>query len=463
MTHSTNSQPTAAQSLAQFICDLSYRHIPADAVSRCRELLLDQLGCQLIGASVPWNQPVYQFVKSAKSGGPARIVKYGNEVPLDDAVLVNGTFAQGCELDDYYDQGGGHPGAATVPVILALAQKQTVSGQELITAMVAGYEVGWRIGRALLPELMKRGYHAQSVVGVFIAAAAAGKILHLDPEQMTHALAIAGSHAGGTMEYDQSGGEVKRLHNGMACCGGLRSALLAQIGLTGPPTIFEGERGILKVMSGNCNIEPIVKDLKTGNEDLALYHAAMKRFPVNASQHSPIELLDNLVREHGIEPRQVAQIKIEVNEGILLHGGTIYQPKEVIEAQFSLRFSLALRLLKGNNDLQHYFDPAMWSDPALLEIGKKIELLADPTATGPRRFACQMSIQVSDGHEVRDSLAAPKGSYKNPLSAAELQDKFHRLGSTVLDDERLRSIVASVERIEKAQSVAALSSLMTAT
>jgi 2-methylcitrate dehydratase PrpD len=189
----------------------------------------------------------------------------------------------------------------------------------------------------------------------------------------------------------------------------------------------------------------------------------MKRFPVNASQHAPIELLDNLVREHGIDPRQVAKIKVEVNEGILLHGGTIYQPKEVIEAQFSLRFSLALRLLKGNNDLQHYLDAAMWSDPALLEIGKKIELLADPTAIGPRRFACGMSIQLSDGSEARGALAAPKGSYKNPLTAGELQDKFYRLGRTVLDDERLRSIAALVERIEKAQSVAALSSLMTAT
>ncbi len=237
--------------------------------------------------------------------------------------------------------------------------------------MVAGYEVGWRIGRALLPELMQRGYHAQSTVGVFIAAAAAGKILHLDPEQMTHALAIAGSHAGGTMEYDQSGGEVKRLHNGMACCGGLRSALLAQIGLTGPPTIFEGERGILKVMSGGCNVEPIVKDLQTGNEDLALYHAAMKRFPVNASQHSPIELLDNLVRKHNLKPEQVTRIEVAVNEGILLHGGTIYQPKEVIEAQFSLRFSLALRLLEGNNDLQHYLDSAMWNDSAMFKSRKE--------------------------------------------------------------------------------------------
>jgi 2-methylcitrate dehydratase PrpD len=98
----------------------------------------------------------------------------------------------------------------------------------------------------------------------------------------------------------------------------------------------------------------------------------------------------------------------------------------------------------------------------MLEIGRKIELLADPTAIGPRRFACAMSIQFSDGREVRGSLAAPKGSYKNPLSARELHDKFYRLGRTVLDDQRLGSIVDSVERIESAQSVAALSTLMTA-
>lgn len=461
MTRSPNARQTAAQKLADFICDLDYRHIPVDVVARCRELLLDQLGCQLIGAAMPWNQPVYRFVKDSKGGGPARIVKYGDEVPLDDAVLVNGTFAQGCELDDYYDQGGGHPGAASVPVILALAQKQRVSGQELITAMIAGYEVGWRVGRALLPELMQRGYHAQSTVGVFIAAAAAGKILRLDPVQMTHALAIAGSHAGGTMEYDQSGGEVKRLHNGMACCGGLRSALLAQIGLTGPPTIFEGERGILRVLSGRCNVAPLVDGLQTQSGNFNVSHAAMKRFPVNASQHSPIELLDNLARENHLEPTKVAKIEVGVNEGILLHGGTIYQPKEVIEAQFSLRFSLALRLLQGNNDLPHYLDPAMWSDAAMLEVGKKIDLVADPTAIGARRFACRMKIQLTSKQEVSGSLAAPKGGYDNPLTGEELREKFYRLGKSALNEEKLNAIVAGVDRIESAEDVGAIFAPMT--
>ena len=456
-----DGKQTAAQKLAGFICDLDYRHIPSDAVARCRDLLLDQLGCQLIGATMPWNEPVYRFVKDNKGSGPARIVKYGDPVPLDDAVLVNGTFAQGCELDDYYDQGGGHPGAATVPVILALAQRQHVTGAELITAMVAGYEVGWRIGRALLPELMRRGYHAQSTVGVFIAAAAAGKILRLNPAQMTHALAIAGSHAGGTMEYDQSGGEVKRLHNGMACCGGLRSALLAQIGLTGPPTIFEGERGMLRVLSGACNVEPIVEDLQAGCGNLAVYRAAMKRFPVNASQHSPIELLDHLIRSNDIDSARVAKIEVGVNEGILLHGGTIDQPKEVIEAQFSLRFSLALRLLTGSNDLQQYLDAALWRDAAMLEVGKKIELFEDPTAIGPRRFACQMKVRLTDGREVSGSLAAPKGGYKNPLTPDELREKFYRLGRSALSDKKLDPIADGVKNVERSEDVGAIFSPMT--
>ncbi len=451
---------TAAQRLAGFICDLDYRQIPADAVVRCRDLLLDQLGCQLIGAIVEWNQPVYRYIADVKGAGPARIIKHGDLVPLDDAVLVNGTFAQGCELDDYYDQGGGHPGAASVPVILALAQKQRVSGQDLITAMVAAYEVGWRVGRALLPEMMRRGYHAQSAVGVFIAAAAAGKILRLNPAQMTHALAIAGSHSSGTMEFDQCGGEVKRLHNGMACSGGLRSALLAQLGLTGPPTIFEGERGILKVMSGACNVDPIVKDLAPGSDNLALYHGATKRFPVNASQHSPIELLDNLITANPIEPEQVARIKVAVNENILLHGGTIYQPKEVVEAQFSLRFSLALRLCQGNNDLQHYLNPVMWNSAALLDIGRKIELLGDPSAVGARRFACQMTIQLTDGREIAGSLAAPKGNYHNPLSAAELEEKFFRLGAEALPKERLEKIVHRVAKIDTQDDMAPLVELL---
>ena len=452
-----NSNETVAQQLAAFIGGLDYDHLSAEVTRYEKTLLLDQLGCQLIGSTVDWNQTAYRFITENKSDGAATVVNYGNKVPVDDAVFVNGTFAQGCELDDYYDQGGGHPGAASVPVALALAEKEPIDGKRFLTAMAAGYEIGWRVGRALLPEMMRRGYHAQGVVGVFIAAATAGKLLRLDNEKMTHALAIAGSHASGTMEYDQSGGEVKRVHNGMACSGGVRSAMLAAMGLTGPPTIFEGERGILKVFSGICNTAPITEDL---GSDSAVLHAAIKRFPVNASQHSPIELLDNLLKKHKFSPDEVQTIEVGVNEAVTLHSGTIYEPTEVIEAQFSLRFSLALRILKGSNDLKFYLDPQLWRDPEVLALGKKINLYPDPTAQKEKRFACRMKITLAGGNVIDGYLPSPKGSFYNPLSQDEVKEKFIRLGSTVLSEDRLNSLIEKVDNIEKEEDTSRLASLL---
>lgn len=454
-----SSKETVAQKLSAFVCGMDYEKLPAEVIDRLKDLLLDQLGCQLIGSTLEWNQSVYKFVKENKHGGPATIVNHGDKVPVDDAALVNGTFGQGCELDDYYDQGGGHPGAASVPVAMALAEKTCVSGQNFLTAMAAGYEIGWRVGRGLLPEMMRRGYHAQGVVGVFIAAATAGKLLQLDPERLTHALAIAGSHASGTMEYDQSGGEVKRMHNGIACSGGLRSAMTADKGLTGPPTIFEGERGILKVFSGESRTGVITRAMGI---DFAVLHAAIKRFPVNASQHSPIELLDKLVRENRFQPKEVKKIEVGVNEGVILHGGTIYEPKEVIEAQFSLRFSLALRLLKGSNELKFYLDSNVWRDPAVLAMGRKIELFADPTAVKERRFACRMRISLLSGNVVEGCLPSPKGNFSNSLSKQEITEKFLGNGSSVLPQEKLDRIVEKVEKVETEEDMSSFGALLSA-
>ncbi len=452
-----SSKETVAQKLSAFVCGMDYEKLPAEVIDRLKDLLLDQLGCQLIGSTLEWNQSVYKFVKENKHGGPATIVNHGDKVPVDDAAFVNGTFGQGCELDDYYDQGGGHPGAASVPVAMALAEKTCVSGRNFLTAMAAGYEIGWRVGRGLLPEMMRRGYHAQGVVGVFIAAATAGKLLQLDPDRLTHALAIAGSHASGTMEYDQSGGEVKRMHNGIACSGGLRSAMTADKGLTGPPTIFEGERGILKVFSGDSRTGVITRAMGI---DFAVLHAAIKRFPVNASQHSPIELLDKLVRENRIQPKEVKKIELGVNEGVILHGGTIYEPKEVIEAQFSLRFSLALRLLKGSNELKFYLDSNVWRDPAVLAMGRKIELFADPTAVKERRFACRMRISLLSGNVVEGSLPSPKGNFSNSLSKQEITEKFLGNASSVLSQEKLNRIIEKVEGVEAEEDMSSLISLL---
>jgi 2-methylcitrate dehydratase PrpD len=235
--------------------------------------------------------------------------------------------------------------------------------------------------------------------------------------------------------------------------------MVAAMGLTGPPTIFEGERGILKVFSGACNAEPLVAGL---GSDLAVLHAAIKRFPVNASQHSPIELLDHLIKQHAIHPGDVKSIEVGVNEGVILHGGTIFEPTEVIEAQFSLRFSLVLRLLKGSNDFKFYLDPELWRDPDILAAGKKITLVADPSAQKERRFACHIRMILTDGRVIEGDLSAPKGTAGNPLSRQEVIEKFFTMASVVLPEKKLNRIIETVDKIETEENTASLARLLTA-
>jgi 2-methylcitrate dehydratase PrpD len=454
-----SSEETVAQKLGMFVSRLKYEDLPTDVVRRAKELLLDQLGCQLLGSTVEWNQPVYKFVKENKSGGPASIVNYGDKVAVDDAVFVNGTFGQGCELDDHYDRGGGHPGAASVPVAMTLGELKAVDGKTFLAAIAAGYEIGWRAVLGLLPQMHRRGFHSQSTIGVFIAAATAGKILRLDPNQMATTLAIAGSHACGTMEFDQSGGEVKRMHAGLACSGGVRSAMLSALGLTGPPTIFEGKRGVLRGFGGECNPAPMTRDL---GSEFAVMHAAIKSFPVIAGQHSPIQLLSKLTEENGIRPGEVQKIEVGVNEILLMHVDAIYEPKQVIEAQVSLRFSLALRLLKRSNDLRLYMDRKLWQEPEILEVGEKIHLFADPQAKdGEQKFLCNMRICLSDGRVIEGSVPYHKGTPRNPLSKDEIQKKFLRLAEGILPNETLHRIIDKVEEIDREDDISSLVRLMT--
>lgn len=453
-----SSAETVAQKLGMFVSRLQYEELPSEVVSRTKELILDQLGCQLLGSTLEWNQPVYNFVKENKPGGPASIVNHGDRVPVDDAVFVNGTFGQGCELDDHYDRGGGHPGAASIPVAMTLGELKGVDGKAFITAIVAGYEIGWRAVLGLLPQMHRRGFHSQSTIGMFIAAASAGKILQLNPAQMTTTLAIAGSHACGTMEFDQSGGEVKRMHAGLACSGGVRSAMLTVLGLTGPPTIFEGKRGVLRGFGGECNPEPMTKDL---GSEFAVMHAAIKSFPVIANQHSPIQLLSKLIEENGIRPKEIQKIEVGVNEISLMHVDAIYEPKQVIEAQMCLRFSLAIRVLRRSNDLRLYIDPKAWQDSEILELGRKIHLFADPTAKdGDKKFLCNMRITLSNDRVIEGYLPYHKGTPRNPLSREEVQKKFFTLGDGILSKGILDRIVDKVENIDLEDDISSLTHLM---
>ena len=448
---------TIAQRLARHVIEARYEALPKPVVEEAKAALLDQLGCQLIGSTLEWNRVVHDFVAGFGGRAESTVAGFGTKVVAHDAAYVNGTFGQGAELDQSFDQAGGHPGAMTVPPAMALAEKQGADGKTFLIAIIAGYDVAYRLSRGSMPALAKRGFHPQSVLGVFSAAAVAGKLLGLDAAQMTHALAIAGSHASGTMEYDQSGGEVKRLHTGLAVRGGIQAASLAKLGLTGPPTIFEGKRGILPLFAAEYDLDRITHGL---GEDFGVMHGVYKVYPTVGTIQTAIDVLVGLMAQHGVTAANVERIDVGLTESTIMHGASIYEPQDTIGAQFSLAFSLAVRLLKGGNDLALYMDERVRRDPQVLALARKVQPYALGDAHDEKVHAAQVKVVLTNGRSVEARQDYRRGSARNPLTREQRLDKFERLASTVLSPERCRAVIRTVDELDQIEDMNRLVSLL---
>jgi 2-methylcitrate dehydratase PrpD len=454
----TNVTNTMAQRLSRFTVDLRYEDLPADAVQRVKTLILDQIGCQLVGSTMTWVEPAVRLAELSAGASPeSTVANRPLKLPAAEATFVNATFGHACELDDTAYGAAGHIGSAVVPAALAIGEREHSDGKALVTAIVAGYEVMYRLLAAVAPHNSERGFHSQSIAGPFGAAAAAGKLLGLDEDQMTHALAIAGSHSSGTMEYDQSGGEVKRVHSGIAARGGVHSALLAQFGLTGPSTIVEGKRGFTNVFTDKRDLTRLTDGL---GERLEIYNCGFKMYPAVGMSHTSISAAARLSREHDIDPDQIRSISIRMAPTGAAHCGTIGQPSDAIGAQFSVRFSVALALCKGHNHLSDYLDPNNWNDPQIVSVINKATVGEMEEAQGKNLRRAEVVIEMEDGRRYETVEAQMYGSVVNPAPPEEVRAKMIDLAGAALPRDRIDAIIRMVEDIEAVGDVGDLARML---
>jgi len=445
------------EKLAAHTSRVRYEDIPAEAIEKAKDCILDQLGVELIGSTLEWNKIAYRYVAEMGGRAESTIVNYGTKALALDAAFVNATFGQGCELDDVGFAAGGHPSAATVPVALALCEKQRCSGKDFLAAVVVGYDVMYRLLSAVRPSSGKRGFHSHGIAAPFAAMATAARLLRLNDAQILHAFGIAGMHSSGTMEYDQTGGEVKRVIAGVAARAGIQAALLAQLGLTGPPTIIEGKRGFLKVFADEVEPEQVTRDL--GN-DFKIMRAWFKLYPCVATVQGVIYTLAKMVEEHHFGADDIDEIRVGISETSLSHGGAIYEPHDTASAQFSLPFSLAIRLLKNDNDLSLYMDPKLWTDPKVLALAKKVKSYADPKAKKDQNYNTTMEVKLKNGKTYKAFEAYPPGSPLNMVSRDVLRTKFRKMARVVLAEDRVERLIEEVGRIDNYDDVAKLIPLL---
>src|SRR5438034_4077547 len=300
--------------LAEYAAALRYDDVPEAVVRRAKECIADTVAAGICGAAMPWSRIVIDYAERTGPGGKCRILgRDGPAVQAPSAALANGALAHAFELDSLTRPGAGaHPGATVLPPALAIAQQVSgVSGKALIAAFVAGNEVMIRIGRATGHTNEARGFHAPGTTGPFGAAVACGRLLGLDAAKMANALGLAGSLAGGLLEFAKGdGGMVKRLHLGRASEAGVLAASLAASGFEGPKTIIEGEFGFLRVFCTEFDESQLTRGL---GQDFVTLSTVLKRYPVHATAHAAVRAVRDLQAEHRFARGDVEAITVTGN------------------------------------------------------------------------------------------------------------------------------------------------------
>jgi 2-methylcitrate dehydratase PrpD len=429
--------------LAEFASRLRFEDIPAPVLERAKHSIADTVGTIVFGHCLPWSAIVVRHAQRLGAGGRSRIL--GEEertVTAPYAALANGALAHAFELDGATRPSAGvHPGATIFTAALALAQERTFSGRALLTAFIAGSEVAIRIGRATKHSNETRGFHAPGTTGPFGAATACGHLLGFDSERMTNAIGIAGSLSSGLVEFARSGNGamVKRLHFGRAAEGGLLASSLAADGFTGPSTVLEGECGFLKVFCNDYDIAELTRDLGTKWVSLRL---SMKCFACHTAAHTAVQAIVDFKANGPVESRDIRSIEIKVGQKELRRHD-IRDPGDVMIGQYSVPFCVALAILADARDPRTFRDADV-RNPELRSLMDRIRLV--PWGTEPASpIASAVTIAMRDGTVLEAAVSDFRGTPDDPLSEAELREKFllltrdyDRLQMTAIFDRLLR-------------------------
>jgi 2-methylcitrate dehydratase PrpD len=444
--------------LARFISEISYRDLNSEVIVKAKELILDQIGCQIAFAALPWSQAIYKYVEDKHGGKEASTVTYyGLKTTTEEAAFANAAFGHGFELDDDESHTTSHPGAVVIPSALAMGEARGINGKDLLLSVIVGYDAMLRVGMASR-KMVNRSFHTTAVTGPFGSTAATAKIMDLKQEQVLNALSIAASEAGGISEYAVSGGSVKRLHAGFAAQSGIKASVLASLGITGPTAALEGKKGVCQAFADEYYPEEITRDL---GKEFRILWTGHKPYCCCQAQHTTIDALSAIISEHPLKASDIQEIIVEQMPRDIIAVGNVIQPDDIVSAQFCGRFGIALRLIKGSNGFRDYTQKNI-KDPELLEIVKKVKYVTDdemakiPPGAAPTR----LTLKLKNGEVYINRVDYAKGTPQNPLTSKEIEDKFRGLASTVLSDSRINKIKSMVDNLEELKNIQSLMKLL---
>ncbi|KAK5991632.1 Cis-aconitate decarboxylase-like protein oryM [Cladobotryum mycophilum] len=462
--------------LCQWIASLTLDSIPEDLRTRAKYLILDGIACGLVGAHLPWSEKAAGALFDLElSEGPSTVIGYDRKISALNAAVLNSSFIQGFELDDWHFRAPLHSNSLILPALLATsehvalssagASRAPTSGQEFILAYIAGLEVGPRVGLALHgTHMLSMGWHSGAVFGPSAAAASVSKLLGLSAGAIEDAFGIACTQAGGLMSA-QFESEAKRMQHGFAARNGLLGAMLARAGYVGIKRVFEREYGgFLKQFSGGNGMEPQYKPeeiFKGLGQEWQMNGVAIKPYATMAGTHNTIDCLIDMRKAHPevlSNPQNIDRIVIELSKPAYEHGGwTAERPIAVTGAQMSNSYAAATYIV--DNAV-----PAAQFAARMLDRDEVWELIEKTTCELRDDFSHMMRTRVSvwlkdRAEPIISDRPAARGVIPQ-MPNEEIVEKWRNITANVIDDERRQKIEDLILNLDKCEDISELCKLL---
>ncbi len=451
--------PTPAQQLARFAADLDLTQIPDEISRQAKLLFLDALGVGLAAGDEPYSRIALEVATSMGGASESSVLGSAVKLPAPWTALVNGIQIHGHDFDDTHAGSVAHTTSVNVPVVLALAERQRLTGAQVLTALIVGIEVTCRVGAAALGGLHKRGFHTTAIAGAMGGSLAAGRCLKLREKAMVWAQGIAGSSASGLREAYLSGGTWTKLyHPGWAAHAAVMAGIMAEHGFTGTDTVYEGRFGLFRSHLNPEEWSPNV--LLDGLEDRwEILNVVFKPYPCGILNHPYIDLTLQLMSEHNFTASDVdsviAYIHPEAARTVCEPIGSKTHPASGYHAKFSLQFNIAAALVDGEVNLRTYTDEKS-KDVNIVDLAERIQYVPDTDSAYPKTYPGRIDIRLVSGQTVSASMDYNRGSRENPMSVDEVLQKFLTNAASVIDRNRAQSItdmVLDLENIKEIQKV----------
>jgi 2-methylcitrate dehydratase PrpD len=419
--------------------------------------MLDTLGCSVAGFTMAKQECAWiiKLVKQLGGTPEATVWMDGLKTSSLNAALANATMIHTVDFDDTHPDSISHLGASLLATVIALGEKTGASGKDVITAFVAGYEVGARVGNSVnkIGRTHYKFWHPTATAGTIGASAAAAKMMKLGQSEIEQAIGLGVDQAVGFRYCIDKGDFSKSLHPGWAAMRAVMSAQIISVGANGPKGLLEYDSGFCNAMSSSPNVDELTKGL---GKDFEILLDALKFYPTIHCSHTAIEATLGVVFNHKLKEEDVERVEIRISD--LAKGqGMNYEPDNPLAARLSIPFCVATAVLKGHLELSDFIKEEL-HNPKLRQVMAKIKIEAEPefNVKYPKGFVADLTVKTKDGKEYKDFIVYPKGHPDRPAAEKEVLDKYYSLTSLTWPRSQAEKVLGIMMSLDKLKSISEL-------